>query len=95
MPADQVAGAIGIATDITERKRMEKALRESEAFYHSLVESLPQNIFRKDRQGRFTFANQRFAPSWANLWKRLSARPTITFFRLPWPTSTRKTTAES
>ncbi len=41
------------------RKRAERALRESEAFYHSLVESLPQNILRKDRDGRFTFANQR------------------------------------
>lgn len=42
-----------------ERKRVEEALRESEAFYHSLVESLPQNILRKDLEGRFTFANQR------------------------------------
>src|SRR5205823_5498997 len=31
-----------------------------EAFYHSLVESLPQNIFRKDLEGRVTFGNQRY-----------------------------------
>jgi PAS domain S-box-containing protein len=42
-----------------ERARVEEALRESEAFYHSLVENLPQNIIRKDREGRFTFVNQR------------------------------------
>ncbi len=36
---------------------------DSEAFYHSLVESLPQNIFRKDLDGRFTFGNQRFCAS--------------------------------
>jgi len=42
-----------------ERQRIAQALKESEAFYHSLVESLPQNILRKDRQGAFTFANQR------------------------------------
>jgi PAS domain S-box-containing protein len=42
-----------------ERQRIAQALQESEAFYHSLVESLPQNILRKDRQGVFTFANQR------------------------------------
>jgi PAS domain S-box-containing protein len=41
-----------------ERSRAEKALRESEAFYHSLVESLPQSILRKDLNGRFTYANQ-------------------------------------
>jgi PAS domain S-box-containing protein len=38
----------------------ETAFRESEAFYHSLVESLPQNIFRKDLEGRHTFANSRY-----------------------------------
>jgi PAS domain S-box-containing protein len=43
-----------------ERLRSERALRDSEALYHSLVETLPQNIFRKDVNGRFTFANQRF-----------------------------------
>jgi PAS domain S-box-containing protein len=42
-----------------DRARVAEALRESEAFYHSLVESLPQNILRKDLEGRFTFANQR------------------------------------
>ena len=43
-----------------ERKRVERELRHSEAFYQSLVENLPQNILRKDVNGRFTFANQRF-----------------------------------
>src|SRR5437867_918397 len=43
-----------------ERHRAEEKLVASEAFYHSLVENLPQNILRKDLQERFTFANQRF-----------------------------------
>jgi len=43
-----------------ERKSVERRLRQSEAFYQSLVENLPQNIIRKDAHGRFTFANQRF-----------------------------------
>jgi PAS domain S-box-containing protein len=45
---------------VLERQRIEKALRDSEALYQSLVDCLPQNIFRKDRQGRLTFANQRY-----------------------------------
>lgn len=45
---------------VLERQRVEKALRDSEALYHSLVECLPQNIIRKDRLGRVTFANQRY-----------------------------------
>src|SRR5881296_439278 len=43
-----------------ERQRAEEELIQQEAFYHSLVEHLPQNIFRKDLNERFTFANQRF-----------------------------------
>jgi sigma-B regulation protein RsbU (phosphoserine phosphatase) len=35
-------------------------LRNSESLYHSLVETMPQNVFRKDLQGRFTFANQQY-----------------------------------
>ena len=50
----------GLISDITERKIAEQNLIKSEAFYHSLVEHLPQYIFRKDLQERFTFANQRF-----------------------------------
>ena len=50
----------GTVEDITQRRQAEENLRNSEALYHSLVETLPQNILRKDPQGRFTFANQQF-----------------------------------
>jgi PAS domain S-box-containing protein len=50
----------GLIADVTERKRAEEKLVTSEAFYHSLVENLPQNILRKDLKEQFTFANQRF-----------------------------------
>ncbi len=45
------------------RRQAEEALRDSEALYHSLVETLPLAIFRKDVHGRFTFANKRFCDS--------------------------------
>jgi sigma-B regulation protein RsbU (phosphoserine phosphatase) len=50
----------GTVEDITQRREVEEKLRDSEALYQSLVETLPQNIFRKDLQERFTFANQQF-----------------------------------
>jgi len=48
-----------LETVAAERQRAVKALRETEVFYHTLVETLPQHILRKDLDGRFTFANQR------------------------------------
>lgn len=50
----------GSVVDITEKQATEQALRDSELLYHSLVETIPQNIVRKDRNGVFTFANQKF-----------------------------------
>ena len=42
------------------RGDIETALNQSQAFYHSLVETLSQSIFRKNLDGQFTFANSRF-----------------------------------
>jgi sigma-B regulation protein RsbU (phosphoserine phosphatase) len=50
----------GTVEDKTQRHLAEEKLRHSEALYHSLVETLPQNIFRKNLEYRFTFANQQF-----------------------------------
>src|SRR5581483_3606200 len=50
----------GTVEDITQRRRAEERLRDSEELYQSLVETLPQNIFRKDAQMRFTFVNHLF-----------------------------------
>ena len=55
-----IVGTFGITADITERKTAEKRLIESEALFDSLVNSLPQNIFCKDKDGRFTFGNVAF-----------------------------------
>jgi sigma-B regulation protein RsbU (phosphoserine phosphatase) len=50
----------GTVEDITEKKIAEQKIKDSETLYHSLVENLPQHIFRKDLSERFTFANTRF-----------------------------------
>ncbi|NOX56306.1 MAG: PAS domain-containing protein [Planctomycetes bacterium] len=44
-----------------EREQAEKAVRDSEALYRSLVETLPLYVFRKDLRGRITFCNSRMA----------------------------------
>ena len=45
-------------TELAERKRAEQSVRDSEALYHSLVDTLPINILRKDLCGRITYGNR-------------------------------------
>jgi PAS domain S-box-containing protein len=67
-PADRHASAAELGQEVqrwqeTERRKAEEALRASEALYHSLVETLPLSVWRKDLNGRFTFGNHRFCQS--------------------------------
>ncbi len=70
----------GTVEDITQRREAEAKLRDSEALYHSLVETLPQNIFRKDLQERFTFANQHFCKTLGRELKDILGRTDFDFF---------------
>lgn len=56
-PKQPESGIVFVAVDISERKRMETALRVSERRYRDLVELLPYGVQESDCEGRITFAN--------------------------------------
>src|SRR5215510_1179608 len=51
----------GIATDITERKQIEKALQKSEAQLRAILDHSVALIFIKDLEGRYLRVNRRYA----------------------------------
>lgn len=52
-----VIGVIGISSEISDRKEMEKALRESEKRYRTLFEHVPVGVYRTTPDGRIINAN--------------------------------------
>jgi PAS domain S-box-containing protein len=55
---DEVIGVISVATDISERKRMENELREAQRFTQGLVETAPIILYLFDRaQNRIVYAS--------------------------------------
>jgi len=50
----------GTIEDITQRKKMERTLRESEEKFRVLMESIPLPVMYSNKKGEFVFRNKRF-----------------------------------
>ena len=51
-------GFRGISRDITERKKMEETIRQSEERYRTILDEMEDGYFELDLAGNFTFANE-------------------------------------
>ena len=54
-------GFMGIARDVTHRKIMEQALRDSEGKYRMIIENIEDGYYEVDLAGNFTFFNDAMA----------------------------------
>jgi len=76
---EQADAALGqaneqIQTQNTQRQRLERALRDAQAQYISLIDSLPVHVIRKDRRGRFTFASRSFCQLLGKPWDEINGK---------------------
>lgn len=55
---------ITVGNDITEQKRAEQNLQRSHAFIRQIIDTDPNFIFAKDRDGRFTLVNKAVAEAY-------------------------------
>jgi len=59
--SDDIIGCIGVAVDITDSRRAEKALIESEMRYRQIVETAEEGIWLIDENSNTVFANKKMA----------------------------------
>ena len=57
---EDVVGVLGISRDITRRKRVEEALRQSEDRYRKIIEDIEDGYNEVDLAGNFIFFNESF-----------------------------------
>lgn len=56
----RIAEILGVTRNISERKKAERTLKESEEKYRSLVETISDFVFTLDLKGRFSYLNPNF-----------------------------------
>jgi two-component system sensor kinase FixL len=72
-------GYIGSCLDITEGKLSQEALEKERAFLRQIIDIVPNFIFAKDREGRFTLANRAAADAYGTTVENLIGKTDADF----------------
>ena len=56
---ENIIGIVAVSRDITERKKIEEALKNEKAFLDALMDNIPDSIYFKDRQCRLLRMNRK------------------------------------
>lgn len=70
---------VTVGDDITDRKRAEDELRRSHTFLRQVIDSDPNFIFAKDREGRFTMVNKAVADCYGSTVENLISQSDADF----------------
>lgn len=71
--------SVTVGDDITDRKRAEDELRRSHTFLRQVIDSDPNFIFAKDREGRFTMVNKAVADCYGSTVENLISQSDADF----------------
>lgn len=71
--------SVTVGNDITDRKRAEDELRRSHTFLRQVIDSDPNFIFAKDREGRFTMVNKAVADCYGSTVENLISQSDADF----------------
>jgi PAS domain S-box-containing protein len=63
-PSGEVVGTLGISHDITERKQLEDAIRDSQEKYRALTETTNDFVWEMDARGRYTYCSPQMQKLW-------------------------------
>lgn len=72
--------SLGITRDVTDRRRAEKALRESERRFELFMDMVPVQAWIRDREGRFLYVNRPYAVAHGLEPAQIIGRPLTDFF---------------
>jgi PAS domain S-box-containing protein len=72
-----IVGLIAVTSDITHRKRAEKALTDNLSFMNTLIDTIPNPVFYKDQQGYFLGCNVAYAETLGLTKERILGRRLI------------------